>query len=142
MKPKISGKSFGIAKTKFKRDLEGIIGKIDKANTRKLNFNMIGELMHLLGIYKILYNEKHGIHSRPTTSKIKCDELCNHSSAFLLRQRKENEFHFNFWKLLTITNDEYVETSIIISLFSLIYDSTNISQTALINQIDCIICSF
>jgi len=133
----MSEKSYSIAKEKFKRDIGEIIAKVNVGGTNVLTIEVLGELIYLLGIYKILFNEKHRAHSRLTSGPISCDNSCNHSDTFLLRQAKENEFHINLWKFLT--NSEYVSASIVKDMLLLLFDSGSTSLKILSNQLNCII---
>lgn len=110
-----------------------MIEKVDVGTTGLLTFDGLGELMHLLSIYKILYNDKHGVHSKPTSAAIACDN-CSHSEPFLMRQAKENNFHINLWKFLT--NGEYAKVGVVERLLLLMFDSGNSSLAALAVQLD------
>eukprot|EP00826_Nyctotherus_ovalis_P003981 TRINITY_DN10827_c0_g3_i3.p1 TRINITY_DN10827_c0_g3~~TRINITY_DN10827_c0_g3_i3.p1 ORF type:complete len:335 (-),score=37.12 TRINITY_DN10827_c0_g3_i3:358-1362(-) len=129
----MSERSYAIAKQRFKRDISKVIDKVDVATTGLLTFDTLGELMHLLSIYKILYNDKHGIHSKPTSTVIACDN-CNHSEPFLIRQAKENNFHINLWKFLT--NGEHAKVDVVKEMLLLMFDSGNSSLGVLAMQLD------
>jgi len=94
--------------------------------------------MHLIGAYKILYNSKYGIHSKPSTGGlIKCNEdSCNHSKAFLKRQAQENEFHLNLWKILNISYTEYISSELLKELLMQLYDFNYVPLITLSEQIE------
>ena len=98
---------------------------------------MLGQFMQLTGIYKILYNKKYGIHSKPSTGVITCGSECNHSEAFLVRQGKENDFHMNLWKMLNISFTEYISSELLKELLMILYDSNSVPAAILAEQIEC-----
>jgi len=131
----MSEKSYTIARSRLEKDMSVLISQIDKKNWKQFTFDMLGQFMQLVGVYKILYNPKFGLHSKPSTGKIKCGETCKHSDAFLGRQHKENDFHFNLWKILNISYTEYISTELLKELMMLLYDFTYVPESDLVGQI-------
>ena len=118
------------------KDLNAIVSQVDVRGRRKFSFEMLGTFMQKLGVYKILYNEKHKAHNKPTLGEIKCDDTCCHSREFLMRQYRENEFHYNLWRKLNITGSEYISTELLKELLVLLYEANYMSMAVLAERIE------
>ena len=127
------------ARVRLEKDLNLIIAKTDTRGKKLFTFDMLGQFMRSIGIYKILYNSKYETHSLHT-GELKFDDKKNHSPAFMRRQRKEHEFHTNLWKLLDSNDYGEISTELLKELLVLLYD-TNYPAAELISDVKSKICA-
>ena len=119
-----------MAKSKLEKDIDEIINKVDIRRSKLLNCEMLGELMQLMGVYKILYNKMY----YPNNNEIK--GINQTSKIFELRKEKEHEFHNNFWSFINTSNADSVSSSLIKSLIILFHDSLSVPPSVLCNKMD------
>jgi len=108
-----------MARSKLERDINRIVSYIDPTNQAILTFDMLGNLMYSIGIYKILYNPLYHILCRPDGDFIFRTQPLYHSH-FYYRKDKELEFHVNVWRLLKRKHKGYIDAELLIELILLL----------------------
>jgi len=122
-----------LARKKLERGIEEVIKQIDKDDNKRMTYDMVGEFMHIAGIYKILYNPKYkGDYIVP--SGVINEETF--SQNMVLRRRRENKFQINFWKKVNTTHDKYISTKLFKRIIMMLYETNSVQIDILADRIE------
>ncbi len=112
------------AKNKLRKEIRFMIENIGTEEDAGIAFDGVGKLLATLGIFKELYENGDEDDPNKTWSE---------------RAIKEQEFHDNFWKLLTVEGNENADTGKLIELLVVLHDSSLAPTKELAKSIQSII---
>ncbi len=121
-RPKVGLRSSRYAKQKLEKDLKHALAQLDTTKEGMLTFDLLGQFMHFIGVYRILYNPEFHVHCKPDGDLVSRDPA-KRSKGFVERRDRELEFHINLWRLLKRQQADCVDSALLIELLLLLSDS-------------------
>eukprot|EP00826_Nyctotherus_ovalis_P022486 TRINITY_DN17422_c0_g2_i1.p3 TRINITY_DN17422_c0_g2~~TRINITY_DN17422_c0_g2_i1.p3 ORF type:complete len:110 (-),score=4.90 TRINITY_DN17422_c0_g2_i1:45-374(-) len=88
---------------------------------------MIGRVLFIMGVFKVLYNEKYAQSNDFSTS---CSSI-----SFSLKSNKERAFHENVWAMLKSPLGDYVQVNLLKDVLLVLYDSHYIAISILSDKL-------
>ncbi len=114
--------SYKIVRDKLLRDLNTAMEFVrQQKGSDQVTFEMLGQFMHTIGIYRVLFNPAYQIRLGPDGQLEAVDERYK-SRKFISRMEKEIEFHIHFWQMLSQKIVPTVEGELAVELVLILFD--------------------
>lgn len=123
----MSERSHRIARRRIEKDILFIISQVDTESTFKLSFDMVGRILFIMGVFKVLYNEKYAQSNDSSTS---CSSI-----SFNIKSNKERVFHESLWAMLKSPLGDFVQVSLLKDVLLVLYDSHYIAASILSDKL-------